>query len=406
MGWWDDVQNAGQTAIDQAGDGISQVGDWLANKTKTFHTDGYAIDPNAYVDPNAAANKTAWGNAGAAAGARGGPTIDGGPQDQFRSGQMGLVDMLQKRARGEGPSIADAQNQAATDRSLSAAAALNNSGRGAMNPALAARNLGNSMASINRDSAQAAIQGRLAEAAGATDQLGNALATGRSGDIGLATNQANLKLQQGGMNDEMKRYYAGLAAQADQSSFAAQQAQQQLEVQNALGAAGINAGAAAAKDDFWKSLGGAGASGTATVLAAPGVLSDERLKKDVQPGGQEIYDFLDALKARDYRYKDPSAPGAAPGPQTGVMAQDLEKSKVGSQLVHDTPAGKVVDTSHGLTAALAAMAKLHERVKTLEAEKKGTGSKKPEGQSLGRKIMKWLDDEEGLGEPVNMGVGS
>lgn len=48
-------------------------------------------------------------------------------------------------------------------------------------------------------------------------------------------------------------------------------------------------------------------------------------------------------QAYAYEYKDPSLPGAAPGPQVGPMAQDLEMASPSS--VVDTPQGKMVDTS-------------------------------------------------------------
>jgi hypothetical protein len=96
-------------------------------------------------------------------------------------------------------------------------------------------------------------------------------------------------------------------------------------------------------------------------------MSDENSKKEIERlesmnraltsslQGRESYPTprqpdtaaLDAVRktpAYSYRYKDPSAPGAAPGPQAGVMAQDLEKTPRGADTVMDTPQGKMVDT--------------------------------------------------------------
>ena len=45
-----------------------------------------------------------------------------------------------------------------------------------------------------------------------------------------------------------------------------------------------------------------------------------------------------------YQYKDPTAPGAAPGTQFGPMAQDLEKTAAGAFAVGNGPTGqKYVD---------------------------------------------------------------
>lgn len=55
----------------------------------------------------------------------------------------------------------------------------------------------------------------------------------------------------------------------------------------------------------------------------------------------------------EYRYKDPEAPGAAPGRQVGPMAQDLERTSARGAVV-DTPRGKMVDAGRlALTTAAA-----------------------------------------------------
>ena len=101
-----------------------------------------------------------------------------------------------------------------------------------------------------------------------------------------------------------------------------------------------------------------------TALAA----SDERVKKDVQPGAPKARGFLDALHAHEYAYKNPQAPGQAPGRFVSPMAQELEKAgPVGKSMVQDTPSGKQVDYRRGLATMLAAQADLHHRLKRLEA---------------------------------------
>ena len=52
---------------------------------------------------------------------------------------------------------------------------------------------------------------------------------------------------------------------------------------------------------------------------------------------KDIDGFLDSLYAHQYNYKN-DAHGK--GKQVGVMAQDLEKTQLGKQMVENTPEGK------------------------------------------------------------------
>jgi len=83
-------------------------------------------------------------------------------------------------------------------------------------------------------------------------------------------------------------------------------------------------------------------------------------------------DYLDTLShsASTYRYKDPhDEPATMPtgGKYMGVMAQDLERvPEIGGQLVKDGPRGKYLESGANLSAALAGLGRLHERVSGLE----------------------------------------
>ena len=98
------------------------------------------------------------------------------------------------------------------------------------------------------------------------------------------------------------------------------------------------------------------------------LLSDERQKKAISGGDPAVSNLLDSLKAYSFEYKEPGAPGAAPGQRTGVMAQDLERSSAGRALVSDTSQGKVIDTNQSIGAIMASLAQLHERLKRQEAQ--------------------------------------
>ncbi len=73
-----------------------------------------------------------------------------------------------------------------------------------------------------------------------------------------------------------------------------------------------------------------------------------------------------ALEGYRYHYRDPSQPGAAPGPQYGVMAQDLERTPLGRTMVVDTPAGKAIDGRAATGATLGMIGRLGERLSRLE----------------------------------------
>jgi hypothetical protein len=95
--------------------------------------------------------------------------------------------------------------------------------------------------------------------------------------------------------------------------------------------------------------------------------SYEDVAKEFYQRYQGAESMMDALKAKTYRYKDPSEPGAAPGRQVGVMAQDLEKSQMGRDLVFEGPRGKkMVDFPSAGPAFAAGLANLNERQGRIE----------------------------------------
>jgi hypothetical protein len=200
-------------------------------------------------------------------------------------------------------------------------------------------------------SQQAALQDQM----NAQQALTGALGSGRGQDLGwqqqvTGANLNNAQLQQGqyGLNTQRGLGYTGAAIGMDQNQLAVQQAayQAQLQQQDAM------------KGGLFKTGG--------SMLAA----SDERLKTDVSDAGDDIDDMLNHLVAKTYRYKDEAKYGA--GPRAGIMAQDLEKSRAGSALVvdlPDDPGMKGFDVTKAVSAALAASARLNERMRKLEGSR-------------------------------------
>ena len=100
-------------------------------------------------------------------------------------------------------------------------------------------------------------------------------------------------------------------------------------------------------------------------------ISDEDLKTDIDFDPKDVQRFMDRIKPAAYDYKDEvkNSPLASKNRELGVMAQDLEKSKLGKEAVQDTEAGKVVDYDNLEPKMLASIAALNKRLKELESKK-------------------------------------
>jgi hypothetical protein len=101
--------------------------------------------------------------------------------------------------------------------------------------------------------------------------------------------------------------------------------------------------------------------------------SDERAK-NVDRKHTLADDFLDGMHPLSFHYKqlqDEPVPHPHGGKYLGITAQDLERiPEVGPQLVENTPRGKQVLIKPTLSAALAGLARMNERVRHLEGKGK------------------------------------
>jgi hypothetical protein len=327
-------------------------------------------------------------------------TIDQAKQAEFRAHQIELAKQLAAQARGEGPSLAALQLQQASDRNIANQMALAASMRGG-NPALAQRNLLSNAASLQQQTAMEAAQARMQEQLAAQQQLAGLAASGREADIGLATTQARLAQeaalanQRADIEAQQLRQQAAVTRTggllgAAQANRQAMQDYERARADAALGAAGINQRAYSdASESRGKFLGKIGESiGLGSMVS--GLLSDEDAKKnklalndqsrrvaksirdafissdkekktDIKKA--DLKDFIKKLTAYQYEYKNPEY---GEGQQIGVMAQDLEKSKIGKQAVIDTPEGKMVDYGKLSGAMLANQVLMQEKLDELE----------------------------------------
>lgn len=300
--------------------------------------------------------------------------------NQAREYQNRLSQQLTDTAEGKSPSLAAMQAKEAANRNLAAANAQAASARGGYNPALA-RQLIATRADIQRQGNRDAVEAQLAERTEAQRSLGQIATNMRGQDITTASKNADLSVQY----DQLRQQYISMGMdvakanqmaalqikqmQQQQSQFDDTLTQQKYEYGHNLGQRREEARTAANEAEKDRILGGI--SGMATAAVMPGapapIPSDKRVKTDIKTDKKELYAMLDKIRPSAFEYKEPTKHGS--GRHVGVMAQDLEKSKAGKTLVHDTKEGKKVDFGHGLAAMLAAQADLHKRLKKLEGKK-------------------------------------
>lgn len=285
-------------------------------------------------------------------------TMDVAQQEQARAQQMQLAQALSLQASGQGPSLAQAQMNQAQDAMIRQQQAQAASMRGGVNPMLLARGMQQQNAISGQQLAQSAGVMRLQEQQAAQQQLANVLQSSREQDIGLAGQQASLGVQQ-------QQFVDQLTNQLMTQGFTLQQAQQMANTEMAQFNAQQNLGKYQAQKGVQAQTSGAKwAAGGAALAGLVGLLSDVRQKeeiKDTDP--KEMLEFLDALESKNYKYKNPNLSGASKGERFGIIAQDLEKSKIGKSIVKDTTQGKMVDVNQGYGVVLAALSEMNKRLK-------------------------------------------
>lgn len=253
---------------------------------------------------------------------------------QAQQDQRGALDLMAAGARGEAPSQAQAMLGQATDRNIATQLGLLAAGRG-----------GNMAATT--------------AAAGAQGQAMQQAAIGEAAQLRAAEMEAARQAyaaqsnQMAGMGQGQMQAYDMAGLGFLQSNLGAAQQQQQFDrnmefqQQQANREFGMQIGQAAAS-----AVGGA-------------VMSDERLKTDVEDAGDDVASALDALVPVSWRYKK-KRHELHEGRHDGVMAQHLEKSEAGKRIVLDTPEGKAIHGGAGLGFALAGLADINRRLRQVE----------------------------------------
>lgn len=156
-----------------------------------------------------------------AADATGRNSLNMGDANASRNAQSALMQQLQQQARGEGPSVAQAQLRQASEENMSNAAAMAASGRGP-GAGGAAYQAANQQANIGQKMAGDSAMLRMQEQQQAQGQLANLSGQMRGQDLSTQT----IGLQQQAQNDDLVKFYVQSGLSLDQAQ---QQAKQSLE---------------------------------------------------------------------------------------------------------------------------------------------------------------------------------
>jgi hypothetical protein len=232
------------------------------------------------------------------------------------------------------------------------------------------------------------LQGNQQTALGARGQNANVLtadadrnlAAQRLGlDAGLGYGNLANQANQTGLNYLSQANQQGVMTQGMTNDLTSNLLSNQTSAQNALtaGQYGLQAAAASSPDQpgFWEQLALNATGGLAQRAGAAlvGKGSDERSKTDIKGldaiKGQ-LDDHLRAAPGYSYRYRDDNPFGEDPGVErAGPMAQDLEKSPFGRDIVFRGPSGmKMVDTGRLSLVNHAALASMRSELDKLKAQ--------------------------------------
>lgn len=280
-----------------------------------------------------------------------------GRQEQVRQDQLALNQALQARMAGKTPSVAEMQMRQGQDAAMQQALAMRASARG-VNAAVAQQQAADQMAALSQQAVGQTAQMRAQEQMQAEQALGSQLAGMRGQDLSQEQLSLQTQLQQQQMNDALVMKYLDAGLTMQQAQLQAQVDLEKARVEQENVKRGQRAGMVGGLMEAGAKAG--------TVIAMSG--SDMRIKADIRGGKKDVQEFLDALEAKSWLYKDQERFGK--GKHVGIMAQDAEKTKLGASMVeHDKDGTKLLDMRKGFGLALAGLAEVNQRLKKLEKKR-------------------------------------
>ncbi|MCB0801737.1 MAG: tail fiber domain-containing protein [Flavobacteriales bacterium] len=286
--------------------------------------------------------------------------------------QQANINALTAQAEGQGPSLAQDFLTNATDRANKQILGQIASQRG-VQPGQSLRVGLNTIGASNQQAASDAATLKLQEQMAARQQLAGALANtrGQAAEQGSGATSAQLAAtgQQSSVvgntraQDLQSKQLAEEAALKKQTlATSSAEANRQAQIEKERIKAGLASDARKAQSELTAGIGGAAAAAA----------SDKNLKKDEKIADMSVKNFLDALKAHEYKYKEEAQglPGVDNKKHISPMAQEFEKSDMGKGMVVDTPEGKIVDYAKSAGALFASLAHINDRLKKIEEEEK------------------------------------
>lgn len=97
------------------------------------------------------------------------------------------------------------------------------------------------------------------------------------------------------------------------------------------------------------------------------MLSDESTKKGITPANNSLEEFLDSYAPKEYHYKGKYDDGS--GENFGLLAQDIEGTKVGNDMLTHKDGKLAVDYGpRSVETLYAIVSDLHRRLKNVEGE--------------------------------------
>lgn len=308
------------------------------------------------------------------------PTINTADADAIRSRQLTALSGLEGAAAGTAPSVAQAAYQGAGQDIAQQQLGMAGQARGTAGVFArreAMRNIGDQQRRAALDMAQI----RAGEMAQARGQLAGALSNVRGADTETAFERA-------------RQEYAARAKTAD-IQHGAERANQDADIQSqqvtntyklGLGSQALDANkqqGAANKDaeelEESRRKTDLGRSDNAFKSAAKGAaalfaMSDEGSKRDIKPqSASAVEAFLRSVDPKSFSYKG-DGPGTAPGPRVGVIAQDIDDTKLGQSFVVPTEHGKMLDAGQAVGPLLVIAKHLNDKIEAVAGKRRKAAS--------------------------------
>jgi hypothetical protein len=188
----------------------------------------------------------------------------------------------------------------------------------------------------------------------------------RNLQVGDASQQANWNL------GNLQRLISGMGVGQQQFGSTPGSTASQAQTPDVMGAAQQQYQTAQQAAASQNAMVGNIVGGIGNTVGGVAKLSDERTKDITGSGESQLEDFLHSAEGNAYEYRNEWSghPLASEGEHVSPMAQRLEQSRLGREMVTTGPSGeKVVDYGRGLGTLTAALAYVNQKLEDVLADK-------------------------------------